>query len=508
MGKDLVKVPKRKQQKGRKSFQRQFIVYFFMSLLLSLTFTIIIYLIFGSHWVTEVQSKIKGNDIDEQVGKLYNYASLHAQELMQRKDTAILELNQLSSSDFRFGIYDLNGTLQWKNDSNIPTALLLPEDIVNKLNVTDYEGSFASRILPLMVSSELRGFFLLQYPYEAYNYDFAVRKYVQVLLGLAVLIPLGFFIFFTIFFAFRLERRIKGPINELINASHRIKKQDLDFNINYRENNELGDLAQAFREMKSELELSLRREWQREEDRRDMISAISHDLRTPLTVIQGNVESLSYMSKEKRKVRIDDYLKVMVNQCRRMERLLNDMYLLTLVDKADFQVQLADANISPILTVKAQEYLVRAQKKGIIFSYVNSTESNRLKAFADELRLQQVLDNLFDNAIRYTPTSGRITLKVRKEDEKIYFEMLDTGVGIAEKDLAKVFDKFYRGDSSRSQGNDIKFGSSLGLGLYISKQIIIKHAGNIRAYNNPSGGCCVELWINSTDSSLKKKTLY
>ncbi|MCX7711954.1 MAG: HAMP domain-containing histidine kinase [Clostridia bacterium] len=303
-------------------------------------------------------------------------------------------------------------------------------------------------------------------------------------------IPITSFAAFIFFFSRRFSQKIKKPLNELMGAVDKIKSRDLDFTITNAQEDEIGDLARAFEEMRGNLQSSLLREWQLEQDRRDMVAAITHDLRTPLAIIQGHVEGLQDGMKENKEKR-DAYLQIIEQNTERARRLLEEMNSLSEIDSTGFKLNMADVNIHSFLEHKLNELAVLAQKKEIsIESTVNDSRTEQKKVRMDSGRLSQVLDNLVGNSIRFTPQGGTIKIDVKIEDNRVLFKVCDSGQGFSEKDLVHLFKKFYKGDTSRSKEK----GHS-GLGLYIARSIIEKHGGEIRASNLTSGGACIEFFI-------------
>ena len=319
--------------------------------------------------------------------------------------------------------------------------------------------------------------------------------FVLIFLAVVILLPLLFLLLAALLFARLTGRRISKPVNELMLAIQKIQHRDLNFHIDYDKPDELGDLCQAFNELRAELQQSLEREWRQQEEMREMIAALSHDLRTPVTIIQGHVEGL-VRAGEKRGERLDRYLPVLEASSQRMSKLLNDMLLVASLEHAGFLVHLQPVCVHEELTRKAQVYELRAQEHGIQFCYTYQfTSQDEQPVLLDLHRIEQVLDNLFENALRYTPTGGRITLGYKKDTRHILLSMSDTGRGIASKDVPHIFEKFYHSSHDAQKGNT-------GLGLYICKQLIERHGGTISAQNRVGGGCEMTVWLPCTERML------
>jgi len=294
------------------------------------------------------------------------------------------------------------------------------------------------------------------------------------------------------FFAWLMGRKVSQPVNELMRAVEKIRQQNLDFTINYSERNELGDLCYAFNELRRELQESLEREWRKQEEMRTMIAALSHDLRTPVTIIQGHVEGLARAEAgEKRNQRLERYLPVLEASSQRMARLLNDMLLVSALEQTSFVIQPQPVALEEELARKARVYTLQAAASGITFLYELHNLAADSSVMLDLHRIEQILDNLFENATRYTPANGQVCLSCTRDPRTLVFVLRDSGSGIALEDLPHVWEKFYRGQTSP----DGKSSKTTGLGLYTCKLLVERHGGTIALRNHPAGGCEVTVCL-------------
>lgn len=227
-----------------------------------------------------------------------------------------------------------------------------------------------------------------------------------------------------------------------------------------------------------------------------MVAALSRDLRTPVTIIQGHVEGLARAeSGEKRNQRLDRYLLVLEASSQRMTRLLNDMLLITTLEQTSFVIQPRPGQVEEELARKARVYSLQAATAGVTFGYhfQNQTPDSSLVTL-DFDRIEQVLDNLFENAMRHTPANGEICLTCIRNPRSVTFVLRDSGSGVAPEDLPHVWDKFYRGQTSPVSA-DGAAERHTGLGLPICKLLVERHGGTITLRNHPDGGCEVTLGI-------------
>ncbi|HET8841174.1 MAG TPA: HAMP domain-containing sensor histidine kinase [Ktedonobacteraceae bacterium] len=310
-----------------------------------------------------------------------------------------------------------------------------------------------------------------------------------MLLALPCLILIGT----LLFFAWRMGRTIRQPVDELMLAVQKIRQHDLNFTIEYSGRNELGDLCEAFSKLRHELQESLEREWEKQEEMRTMIAALSHDLRAPVTIIQGHIESLRRSEEgEKRSQRLERYLPVLEASSQRMSRLLNEILLVCSLEQTSFMIQPQPVLLEEEMERKAQMYRLQAAAHQIEFFFTcRNPADHRGPVVLDLHRMEQVLDNLFENALRYTSAQGSISLICMCSAGSFSFLLRDTGCGIAPEDLPHVFEKFYHG---RSQPDD-NARKAVGLGLYTCKLLVEKCGGTITIQNCPTGGCEVAVSV-------------
>ena len=315
---------------------------------------------------------------------------------------------------------------------------------------------------------------------------------ISILL-LAVALPVIVLVAAILFFAWLMGRKVSQPVGELLLAVEKIRQQDLNFTISYNARNELGDLCSAFNELRRELRDALEREWRKQEEMRTMMAALSHDLRTPVTIIQGHIEGLARAEVgEKRNQRLERYLPVLEASSQRMTRLLNDILQVSSLEQTSFVIQPQAILLEKELERKVQVYTLQAAAHEITFSsiYHNLTGAPS-PIWLDLHRVEQILDNLFENALRYTPARGRITLTCTRDMHRLLFVLRDTGCGIAPQDLPHVFEKFYHG-RTRLDGKSHK---AAGLGLYTCKLLAERHGGTIAIHNHPVAGCEVTVCL-------------
>lgn len=330
---------------------------------------------------------------------------------------------------------------------------------------------------------------------EGHFLQFLGMLILSLILLAPLLIFLGTLVLAAVQFGKSLTRWYQPPLQELRKAVENIKQQNLDFTIAYDGSDELGDLCRAVNELRSQLQASLLREWNKEEETREMVAALSHDLRTPVATLQGYIETLASTSPEKRIGRLERYLPALEGNVQRLAQLLDDMLMVASLDQSGFVLQPHAVKLEQELERKAAAYTLRCTEHHIAFHY----QSHKLPGLGDDIivdyhRIEQVLDNLFENALRFTPPNGSIVLTWVGNLNVHSFSISDSGRGIAEEDLPHIFEKYYSRSRQQAKGAN-KPKKSMGMGLYICKELVQLHNGSITAQNRPEGGCEISFWI-------------
>jgi signal transduction histidine kinase len=264
----------------------------------------------------------------------------------------------------------------------------------------------------------------------------------------------------ALFLGIFLARTLTRPLRELTRAIRAMTQGELEQRIPVRSQDELGQLAAAFNLMSADLARA-------NQLRRQMTADIAHDLRSPLAVITGYVESLRDGVLDPSPERFD----VMYSEAQHLQRLVEDLRTLSLADAGELTLNCQPTSPGALLERAAAAYSRRAQRRDIALQ----VQAGALPEInVDPERMAQVLGNLLSNALRHTPEGGQIVLSARQQVNGLQLAVQDSGEGIAPEDLPHVFDRFYRGDASRQQQE----GES-GLGLAIAKSIIEAHGGTI-----------------------------
>lgn len=264
-----------------------------------------------------------------------------------------------------------------------------------------------------------------------------------------------------------LARTLTRPVNELTSATRAMARGELEQQVPVRSQDELGELAASFNQMSADLARA-------NQSRRQMTADIAHDLRNPLTVIGGYLESLRDGVLKPTPERFE----TMYAEVQHLQRLVDDLRTLSLADAGELVIRRQPVAPKELLEKLAATYRHQAEQQKIALRV--EVEAGLDEIDVDAERMEQVLGNLVSNALRYTPEGGEIRLTASQEQGGLLLGIQDNGNGIAPEVIPHIFERSYRGDSSR-QGNES------GLGLSIAKSIVELHGGKIVAKSDGLG---------------------
>lgn len=290
---------------------------------------------------------------------------------------------------------------------------------------------------------------------------------VNASLWTATLLAVGAAVLLSLF----LSRQITAPMRRLTQAAKQIATGNLAQRVHETSKDEIGELASAFNAMAEALHRN-------EQARQQLLAGIAHELRSPLAVIQGNLEAM-----------VDGVVEVTPERLASLHqeslllaRLITDLRDLSLAEAGQLELRRTPTDPQPLLEEVVANFASQAQAKGLQLHL--ELPQNLPQIMADPDRARQVLRNLLANALRYTPAGGSITLTARHNGGgQVTFTVADTGSGIAPEDLPHIFNHFYRADPSRQRAS----GGS-GVGLAVVKQLVEAHGGRVWAQSEPGKG--------------------
>ncbi len=295
-----------------------------------------------------------------------------------------------------------------------------------------------------------------------------------------------------------LYQSIVQPLEKLKKAAENIRNGNLDFNVVQDTDDEIGEVCTAFEEMRIKLKDQIDVSMQYEKDSRELISNISHDLKTPITAIKGYVEGIRDGVADTPE-KMTKYLRTIYNKASDMDALIDELFLYSKLDSNSMNYNFEKISVTDYFNDCMEEISLDLESRGISYSYINEVDAET-QIVADPEQLKRVINNIVSNSIKYMADGrpGRIDLKIIDEPEYIQVSIEDNGKGIARKELPRIFERTYRTDASR---NSKKGGS--GLGLSIAKKIIEEHGGKIFAMSVEGEGTTMNFVLRKHKESVK-----
>ena len=267
---------------------------------------------------------------------------------------------------------------------------------------------------------------------------------------------------------------ISVPLNKLRNATHKITEGNLNFTMEVTGDDEISDLCRDFEEMRKRLLESTEQKLEYDQDSKELISNISHDLKTPLTAIKGYVEGIMDGVADTPE-KMDRYIRTIYNKTNDMDRLINELNFYSKIEANRIPYTFNKINVKNYFEDCVEEMGIELESKGFAFSYTNEVADD-VEVIADAEQIKRVINNIVSNSVKYMDKSDpRIDIRVKDVGDFVQIEIEDNGRGIGTKELPNIFERFYRTDASRHSA-----GGS-GIGLSIVKKIIEDHGGKIWA---------------------------
>jgi signal transduction histidine kinase len=360
-------------------------------------------------------------------------------------------------------------------DEKGPVTLLDKDGVVVLSGQGHHRGDHMSTMMsspavPIEVDGEIAGWVLMDR--GAFQESRAELSFLSRFNQILVLSAVGAGIV-ALFLGIFLARALTQPVRELTTATRELAEGNLGRQVPVRSQDELGELAESFNKMSAELARSI-------ELRRQMTADVAHELRTPISVILGHADAIQ----EGALPASPETMEAIRDEATRLERLIEDLRTITRADAGELTLLRQWVSPAILLQQTVKAYRPQAHQRGIDLQV--EVPSDLPQIYVDPDRVAQVMANLVDNALRHTPEQGRIILSGTKVSEGVELRVQDTGPGIENEELTRIFDRFYRTGKSRSRD---KGGS--GLGLAIAKSIVENHGGRIWAESEVGKGTAI-----------------
>lgn len=293
-----------------------------------------------------------------------------------------------------------------------------------------------------------------------------------------------------------IHKSLFTPLNELNVAMRNIKEGNFDYMLQTDAKGEMGDLFRNYEDMRLRLKESTEENRLHEKQHKELVSNISHDLKTPITAIKGYVEGIMDGVADTPE-KVDKYIRTIYNKANDMDRLINELTTYSRVDNNRINYKFLRINVAEYFSDCVEEIGLDLESRNIALNYTDLVETDTM-VIADPEQMKKVINNIISNSVKYMDKShGEIDIRILDEVDAIRIEIEDNGKGIAQKDLPLIFERFYRTDASR---NSAQGGS--GIGLSIVKKIVEDHGGYIWATSKEGEGTCIHFVLR------KYKELY
>lgn len=332
----------------------------------------------------------------------------------------------------------------------------------NYSEISTLRGTFVHNQIttasPIVVGGTAKAVVFATEPITGSWYNYA-KKILQIFFVAALLALVVSFL--TVYY---LSYRLTRPLREMSVATKRYAEGDFSYKVKVHGNDELAELSKAFNSMAMALSTL-------ESTRRSFVANVSHELKTPMTTIGGFIDGMldGTIPQEK----YSYYLQLVSDEVKRLSRLVTGMLNMSKLEAGEMPMNVSEFDISADIFKTLLSFEKKINDKSIEILGLDSMESVTIRA--DKDMLMQVVYNLIDNAVKFTPEGGYIFIKNFRDSEKVFVSIRNSGDGIEREELSKVFERFYKIDKSRSY--DVK---GAGLGLYLCKSIVELHGGEIR----------------------------
>lgn len=436
---------------------------------------------------TRLYSKFTQDVYENIVAKIHDDKDEIADEVYLRK------LNTELSEKYSFLIVKKQGNVIFNGQPDSD------EDLIEQL--PDYRGSLEGNAT-YVGTSFIYGDYKYLVKQLAFSFSDGTNGSAYIVTGLNRIMPLVKLMIIEVFvaifiiiiltgilLALWINRSVMTPLNKLGEATKKIAEGDLDFTLESESKDEFGSLCEDFENMRKRLKESAEDKIRDDEESKELISNISHDLKTPITAIKGYVEGIMDGVADTPE-KMDKYIKTIYNKANDMDRLIGELTMYSKIDTNRIPYNFKKVNVDEYFSECAEEISIELEAKNITLNYFNYVDKDTV-IIADPEQLKRVINNIISNSVKYIGNKkGALNIRINDDNDFIHVEIEDNGKGIATKDLPYIFDRFYRTDASRNSNQ----GGS-GIGLAIVKKIIEVHGGKIWATSKIDTGTIMHFII-------------
>jgi signal transduction histidine kinase len=425
--------------------------------------------VYGTTPINEVRLKVK-----DSMDIIKNIVDSHDNDYSLKRKLK----KELIKEHMGLAIFNLDQRLIYKFNNFNDDVQSLEESIYMDNSFMAKNKKVYKISLPIIIIGSQKGnaIFYINYKTVYKDREMYSRNIRSIFIGEIIIL------IFIIFLLYELiKAKIFKPVNNLTEATERINKGDYNFEIVHNEG-EVGKLSGAFEFMRTEIYENYKLQKSMEESRKELIAAISHDIRTPVATISAYVEAIkSGVANDE--IKLKKYLDIIHMKSAELKKLTEDLFLHSQMDAAKFTINKTEVYFNDFITKLLEPVIIETQNLGMKLEI--KTPIPNIIVNIDTTRIGQVFLNIIENSKKYSKQNGRIEIYFEVQESEIKVLIVDDGIGIKPEDMPYIFDKFYRGEKSRNKA----YGGA-GLGLSICKSIIETHEGRI--------------WIESIDGKETK----
>ncbi len=478
-------------------FSRMLSTYLAIILLIVFLLGITISAMFKSQYTTENENELRREA--SEINRIIVTQYIEAEKRSVAKDTlrtimrkydAMLQLYFIDSAYGKVILRDELSEEKWNALSDINLSKEADEIISGNGEIQITTDGSSSGNIPIMtlkrqiITTDGEVIGAMFFHTDMSRYNTSIRQvYLDVLLAACIAVMLA------VLAVTYITGRMTKPIVDMNNAITRFSKGEYEARVAITSHDEVGQLGQSFNEMANEINTL-------EQSRRSFVANVSHELRSPLTSMRGFLEAMqdgTISSEDQPK-----YLDIVINECKRMTGMVNDLLDLARIESGQYELKLEpfDLNELVIRTVLTFEARINAKHIDVNMNFA----ADRTMVEADQSQIAQVIRNLVDNAIKFSPDGGKLTLRIATDKKLAVMSVIDNGEGISTDDLPYVFDRFYKAEKAHTPS-----GSSSGLGLSIVKRIIEQHGQTINVESEQGKGATFTFTLKLYEQQGKQK---
>tara|TARA_R110002124_G_scaffold286453_1_gene467400 strand:+ start:15367 stop:16842 length:1476 start_codon:yes stop_codon:yes gene_type:complete len=411
-------------------------------------------------------------------------------------DSIISVIKYLNGINPEIDIYLLssNGMIKWFYPSQDPDAKVQ----IASVNTKPLDEFLSGKTLPIYGDDPLNAG--VQKPFSVAPISIMGRKdcYLYVILsgqqfdeaaGMVqnsyilrnTILGLGLILLVTLILGLIVFRLLTGRLRHVSETVKSFEQGQLDKRVKVTTEDEIGLLGSSFNQMADTLVANMDEIKQIDNLRRELVANVSHDLRSPLASIQGYLETILSKEPSIKPEERTKYYEIVLRNTKKLGTLIEELFELSKFDAQDVQPDMEQVSMAELAQDLVQQFKPIAEQKGIALKAVLSDEPINL-VYADIALMERAISNLIDNALKHTPEGGTVSIISSNENENVSFTISDTGKGIAEENIQRIFDRFYQEDPSRTVG------AGAGLGLSIAQKILELHGSKLSVQSGAGKG--------------------